>query len=113
MSKKYKVTEDAQRPRMMNGKCFYCHQDIGDYHRDICILIKKKVLVRAIVEYEVEVPAFWDGEMVDFHRNLSSWCRSNIVEELIELRDRMDGCLCPVVSYKYICDKSEEYLKEK
>jgi hypothetical protein len=61
----------------------------------------KKVLVEATIKYEIEVPADWDGRMIEFSRNDGTWCASNIIEELKELNKKED-CLCSYVSYKFI-----------
>jgi hypothetical protein len=59
------------------------------------------------VEYEIEVPAYWDKHAIEFHRNESSWCAGNALDELKAIND---GCLCPVTEYEYIEDAGEPYL---
>ena len=104
------VTEKAQRPADMNGHCFYCQQPIGSAHEDDCVLVKKRVKVRMTVEYEVEVPARWDKEQIEFHRNEGSWCSDNALAELEELEG--DGCLCPITEFEYLGGDSEPFLGE-
>lgn len=69
----------------------------------------KKVRVRLTVEYEVEVPADWDKEMVEFHRNESSWCANNLISELDEIFDHEDGssCMCHAAHFEYIGEVSQ------
>jgi len=120
------VTEKAMRPASDERRCFYCHQPIGGVHDDDCVLVCRKVYVRMEVIYPVEVPAFWDKDMVEFHRNESSWCKSNAVDELHELfcqppirslRDMLENpdaqCMCGSATFEYVEDvDGEVYLKE-
>lgn len=110
---KFIVTEKSQRPAQKDlGKCFYCHQPIGSEHKSDCVLIMKKVKVRMTIEYEVEVPADWSKEMVEFHRNESSWCAGNAIAELESLGDGNE-CLCGVATFECLDDNGEAYLSEK
>ena len=108
---KFIVTEKAQRPANMNGRCFYCKQSIGEPHKSDCVLIKRKVKVLLEVKYEISVPAFWSKEYIEFYRNDGSWCGDNLIEEL-QMLSRNSGCLCPFVHYEYIEDTSEAMLCE-
>lgn len=107
---KFIVTKKAQRPANMNGKCFYCHQPIGSYHKSDCVLIVKKVKVKLVINYEVTVPAHWDKSNVEFHRNLGTWCSSNLIEELKKIDKK--GCLCPLAEFEYLEDTGKPMLKE-
>ncbi len=66
----------------------------------------KKVRIRLIVEYEIQVPKDWDKDMIEFHRNESSWCAGNALEELEELseQDGRNGCMCDDFKCEYIED---------
>lgn len=108
------VTEKAQRPGDMDGKsgkCFYCREEIGKPHKQTCVLLKKKVKVKATIEYEVDVPASWDVDQIEFHRNEGSWCADNMLDELEKLA-KDEGCLCACAVFE--CDSSdgEAYLSE-
>jgi hypothetical protein len=48
---------------------------------------RKFVIVRETFELMVSVPADWDGDMVNFHRNESSWCSSNVAAEIEEQQE--------------------------
>ena len=104
----YIVTKKAERPRFPNsGECFYCQQKIGQLHKDDCVLIKKKVKVRMIVDYEIEVPAHWDKRQIEFHRNQGSWCFSNALDELAEYE-----CICDFTKFELLEDSNIYCLDE-
>ena len=109
---KFKVTKKAQRPARMDGSCFYCGEKIGDYHKDNCVLVIKNVIVKATIEYEINVPSDWTKETIEFQRNEGSWCSSNIIEELKKV-DEKEGCLCRRVEFEYLKDTSNAFLEEK
>ena len=107
------VTEKAERPLGKPGRCFYCHREIGEPHEETCTLVRKKVLVRLTVDYEVVVAAGSTKEEVEFHRNDSSWCMSNAINELQELfGDKGKDCLCPHATFEWLGNESEPYLDE-
>lgn len=102
------------RPNSMGRReCFYCRNAIGTPHAERCVLINRKVKVKAVieVEYDIEVPADWDQSLIEFARNEGSWCASNLISDL-ETLDKQ-GCLCPYVQYELIGDEGEPYLKER
>lgn len=102
------VTEKAMRPAGPERRCFYCKEPIGGKHGPTCVLVRKKVKIRATVEYEIEVPAHWDAEDIEFHRNDGSWCSSNMIGELEAL-----GCLCGAVHFEHLADcDAPPYLGE-
>lgn len=105
------VTRKAMRPASTAERCFYCQQPVGGCHDDDCVLVKKTVRVRMIVEYDVVVPSQWDKSAVEFHRNDGSWCADNAIRELEELAEK-EGCLCHSTRYEYIGDTSGAYLAE-
>jgi len=108
----FTVTKKAMRPASKEEKCFYCQQPLGAKHNDGCVLIQKKVKVRAVIEYEIDVPSEWDASMIEFHRNESSWCAGNMIDELQELNDKENECICGLVKYEHIEDVGELYLDE-
>jgi hypothetical protein len=107
------VTKKAERPASIShGICFYCGRPIGTEHLSGCVLIKKKVLVRTTITYEIEVPSEWTSEDIEFHRNEGSWCCNNMIGELEEIIKEDDICLCPITKSEYIRDTSKPYLDE-
>ena len=105
---KFIVTEKAQRPAKMDGTCFYCSQPIGAAHKDDCVLIRKRVRLKMTVVYEVDVPAFWDKDAVESHRNIGTWCANNAIDEL----NNLPGCLCDYAKFEFIEDTSGRELDE-
>lgn len=80
-------------------RCFYCSEPVGGWHKADCVRFTKKVMVRAIIEYEIEVPDFWQKENIEFHRNEGSWCTDNMLDEL-EALSESEGCLCHCVRFE-------------
>ncbi len=107
------VTAAARRPASDKHECFYCNQAVGAEHKPDCVLISKKVKVRATIEYEIEVPAHWESGMTEFHRNESSWCKDNMIRELQAIADLKNDCLCSHVEFEYLCDTSKPFLSEE
>ena len=109
----FKVTEKAMRPASDKKQCIYCQQPIGSDHKADCVMIKKKVKVRMVVEYVVDVPASWGKDMIEFHRNDGSWCANNAITELEELFDQDDApCMCNAATFEYLDDESDSFLDE-
>lgn len=81
------------RPGGPPDECFYCQRKVGEEHEKSCVVIVKKVRLRYIFVVDVYEPHGSDKEMIVFHRNESSWCASNALDEL-ELHDDQERCLC-------------------
>lgn len=109
---KYQVTKKAMRPASNAEQCFYCQQPLGGFHLDNCVLISKKVLIRATIEYEVEMPSHWDAKQIEFNRNEGSWCADNMLEELKELT-KDNECLCSRTTFEFLKDSDDFYLNEQ
>ena len=108
---KFKVTKKAMRPVSIKKECFYCQQPIGSYHKNDCVLIQKDVIIRAVIEYKIQVPNDWDKEMIEFNRNEGTWCSSNMIDELKALEGRK-SCLCRYVKWELVKDKGNIRLDE-
>lgn len=98
------VRPGDNRPLGKADECFYCSQPMGSLHLATCPIPSKKVKVRAIVEYEIDVPIYWDKTNIEFQRNESTWCAGNMIQELEELEKEI-GCLCPVIRYEVVDDE--------
>jgi hypothetical protein len=106
------VTPLAKRPAAPNeNRCFYCLQEVGSFHKHDCVLVKKKLRVRVVIEYLTEVPAYWNKEAFEFHHNDGTWCKSNLIKELQEF-DYEVGCLCHCAQFEMLEDSDKYYLKE-
>ncbi len=106
------VTYAAMRPARMDGTRFYCGQRVGSTHLDDCVLIKKRVAIRATIVYEVDEPSLWSKEDIEHHKNGGSWCASNAADEIAHYVDGI-GCLCGHAKFEYLSDVSGPFLKEK
>jgi hypothetical protein len=62
----------------------------------------RTVIVRIIAEYPVEVPEQWTPEDIEFHRNESSWCSDNAIEELLSAAKTAGKCLCEMSRFEYV-----------
>ncbi len=109
---KYVVTSKAIRPAQeVRDRCFYCDRLIGQCHEDSCILISKKVRIRAIIEYETSVPSKWTANNINFYFNEGTWCASNFINE-IEKREKEYGCMCSHMVFEYMADTESATLNE-
>ena len=92
------IDDDGIRPAGQPDECFYCGQKVGQPHKLDCVILTRKVKIRYSYEIEIEVPHSWDKDTIEFHRNDSSWCAHNSLEELEEFGDKDNGCLCSYFS---------------
>ena len=109
---KFMITKKAKRPASTKDECFYCHNPVSGKHKFDCVLIKKKIKIRAIVEYDIKVPNYWNKEDVEFYLNKSSSCASNIIRDLEKFQSENEICLCGVTEFKYLKDMSGGFLDE-
>jgi hypothetical protein len=106
------VTEKAMRPASRLRQCFYCHARIGSEHKEDCVLIRRPVRLRAIIEYDVLEVASWSAEQIEFYRN-EQWCADNIIAELDGLRHARKSCLCGAVKFAFVREAGEPQLVEQ
>lgn len=93
------------RPAGKPDECFYCHRKVGQEHGRECVIVNKKVKVRYIYTFEIDVPHFWDERMILFHRNDSTWCANNGISELEDYFAGDDkGCSCSNYECEFIED---------
>lgn len=92
---KFIVGPSAARPVGKLEVCFYCNQPIGGEHKPDCVCVVRKIRVRVSVEMDIWRPASWKEGDVGFDLEGSSWCATNIIDELQEYADSKEpGCLC-------------------
>lgn len=109
---KFKVTPKAKRPATKENKCTYCNQPIGNFHKEDCVCISKKIKLKVTIEYETDCPADWDKNQIEFHRNEGSWCADNCLSEIEEYIESKGICLCSNADFEYIEDIGDAYLDE-
>ena len=108
------VTKDDCRGR--GKKCFYCTATLGNPHDADCVCFTRLVRLKAVIEYEKEVPNCWTKRDIEFHANEGTWCATNIIKDLQEYAERgadtddLDGtrCICEDVKITYLGEANEE-----
>ena len=96
--------EDA-RPAGKPDECFYCKAPMGAPHKWECVIPTKRVRLRTTFEYEVDVPRSWDAENIEFHRNESSSCAQNIIQDIETFAEaEFNGCLCGHAETEFVRD---------
>ena len=105
------VTEKSVAPAGRSDECFWCKSKLGSQHKYECVIRKKTVIVSAAIEYLVSEPESWDTDMIEFHRNESSWCQSNGIDEIQEAAEKYaaaHGCQCSMIEYKFAREATTE-----
>jgi hypothetical protein len=82
------VTTADQRPALPDsGTCFYCRQSIGTPHARNCVLVIRRVRLRVLLDgvvlgtWDLDQPCSWDAYQIESHKNESSWCAGNFLDE--------------------------------
>ena len=99
--------DDGIRPAGEPDACFYCQQKVGTEHKRNCVIVEKLVRLRYSIDVDVEIPYSWDKNMVEFHRNESSWCANNAVDQIqaqVEASDKDGRCLCDRFTATLVCE---------
>ena len=48
-------------------------------------------------------PHDWDAEMFEFHRNDSTWCADNALDDIEEFKEKKGAsCLCAMMQAKFL-----------
>jgi hypothetical protein len=92
---------NGPRPAGAPDQCFYCLRMLGEPHESQCVLYQRTVKVRAVIEYEVRVPATWTREHFEWDRNgRGNWGAVHFAGELNALTERdEEGC---TVRFEYL-----------
>jgi len=90
------VTDDGSTPDQPLEACLYCKAAVGTEHEQGCVMRRRTVVVRAVVEYVHVIPEDWTPESVEFHLNEGTWCfcPSDLQQHLDAHTGQEDGCLC-------------------
>lgn len=101
------VEDYGIRPAGKPNECFYCHEPKGGTHKQNCVIRHRTVVVEVRMELVIDKPENWSPEDIEFFFNESSSCQSNIIDRLVELRDRL-GCLCGLIDTTYLREAKPE-----
>jgi hypothetical protein len=84
--------EHGPRPAGQPDRCYYCRVSVGESHAHGCVMRRRSVVLRTTIEYVVMIPEDWTPEQVRVHRNETSWCANNLLDDMSRIRD--SACLC-------------------
>lgn len=104
--------ENGPRPAGKPDQCFYCKSMIGEPHKEECVCRQKSVVVKYCYEVVTFVPASWTAEVIERHRNKSSWCADNASSEINAMTPK-DGCDCPIFTAQFVREATEEDEKKR
>lgn len=62
---------------------------------------RKIKTIQWTINLPMDFPEDWDDSMIEFHLNESSWCCSNLIDEL-EKYDKEHGCICSICEAKVV-----------
>ena len=88
-------------------ECFYCGETLGNEHKRGCVLRERTIIIEFKCSLLVSVPEDWGTEMIEFFFNDSSYCSSNLIDELKKL-DKHNNCICPFSEVNYLREANKE-----
>ncbi len=91
-----KANDSGIRPAGKPDQCFYCGNKVGELHGPTCVMVERKVTLEYKILVETYQPYHWSFDDIERHRNVGSWCASNLIAELEAIEER-EGCLCEAV----------------
>lgn len=100
------VRAEDERPARKDGTCFYCSVPIDGQHKEGCVIRSRTVVCEFKVTLVRRVPEDWEPSMIEFHMNDSSWCASNLINEMKSLDG--DGCLCGNIEGSFLREATPE-----
>jgi hypothetical protein len=83
--------------------CFYCKRLVGEQHVDDCVMRDRSVMVRVTVDLCMTYPQSFTAEDIEFHLNESSYCCSNIIDDLQRI-----SCICGHTKMEYLGEATEQ-----
>ena len=94
-------------------ECFYCNEKLGSDHKADCVLVRKRVRLRLVVEFTDRVPDHWTADSIDFWLNEGTRCSDNELDRLIAVYQRLkrEGIWCSChapVSFEVVEDNSNQ-----
>jgi hypothetical protein len=93
--------DDGIRPAGPPDECFYCRQKVGQRHGFECVIVTHRIETRVtatlpdgeklVGTWHTDEPHFWDEDQCNFHKNESSWCASNFLDEQVPPNVKLRG----------------------
>jgi len=102
------TSKHGPRPAGRPTECFYCHGPLGADHAPDCVLRSRTIVATVTITFVAAIPERWTVEDFEFHRNESSYCASNVLEEL----DNNDNCLCGATEFRYLREATTDDEQE-
>lgn len=97
------TSENGPCPAGKPTECLYCHELLGEQHKSDCVGRQRTVVIEYRITVAIAVAADWSPDQINFHRNESSWCASNLIDEL----KTATGCLCGLTKAAFVREATE------
>ena len=99
----------TKEPEKAETHCFYCRQAVPNHSAE-CTVPQRTVVVEMTIQYVISVPANWDKDTIEFHRNDSSFCSSNDIKQIHEESTRFPNMCttCRRVDVTYLREATEK-----
>src|SRR5208283_2580480 len=100
----------TDEPEKRETHCFYCREPLdADTHKPDCVCVKRTVVLEMKIKYVVEVPRSWDVDMINFHRNESSFCSNNDIDTIVrQLKQHKNRCICFRSETSFVREATEQ-----
>ena len=89
-------------------RCIWCKSILGEIHEPSCVVRQRSVIIKIEIVMERMVPESFSPGGIEFHMNDSSWCASNIIDELQAMFGTNERCLCNHFEGTYIREATEK-----
>lgn len=119
--------DDGIRHAGRPDECLYCRSRIGQPHGAECVMVTKRIEMRVTATmptgetvvglWQLDEPFSWTRENSEFHKNESTWCANNMLDDLgdvvwdagaadpsawLKSQDESDECLCRALEFKFV-----------
>lgn len=85
--------------------CPECGEEVElddyEYDQENNMADRQTKTIQWTINLPMNFPSDWDDDMIEFHLNESSWCCSNLINEL-EKYDEKNGCICGICEAKVV-----------
>lgn len=102
------VGKYSVRPAGKDNECFYCHRKLGEQHKEDCPIRARTVNVDFTIHMVMEVPEYWTEDNINHYFHDSSWCASNILDELQRREEETGRCICLITDAKYVGEATKK-----